>query len=469
MSILDLDLASLRATLSAGKISAHELMQETLAKIDAINPQVNAIISPLDPDMCLDAARRADEHGDPTRPLHGIPLAIKDLANAKGLWTSMGSPLFPMAPAAKDDIFVKRMRDAGAIIFAKTNTPEFGLGSHTFNPVHGRTANPYDITKSAGGSSGGAAVALATRMVSIADGSDMMGSLRNPAGWNNVFGMRPSWGLVPSEPLGDMFLHQLSTNGPMARTPTDLAVLLTVQAGPDPRQPHGRPAQDFLRDMEQFDLKGAKIAYLGDWGLPYESGILDITQTAVDQMRALGATVDQISNPFDMPALWDSWVTLRHWEVTNKLSPFYHDAAKRTLLKPAAIWEIDNGLRLSAAQIHAASLIRSQWFAKTVQMFEEYDAFVLPSAQSWPFAGDLVHPAQINGVPMDTYHRWMQVVVPAGLIGLPVVNLPIGFGANGLPAGIQLIGGRGADAKLLGMANAWHRAYPHANTKPPLS
>ena len=466
MTVLDHDLVGLRTLLQSGQISARELMQETLAQIERENPRVNAIVSMLDEDACLDAAQAADDADDSTGALHGIPLAIKDLANAKGLATTMGSPLFPKSPAAKDDLFVERMRRAGAVIFAKTNTPEFGLGSHTFNPVHGATGNAYDATKSAGGSSGGASVALATRMTAIADGSDMMGSLRNPAGWNNIYGMRPSWGLVPSEPLGDTFMHQMATNGPMARTPTDLAILLSVQAGPDPRQPHGRMAQDFAQDMREYSLKSAKIAYLGDWGLPYQDGILDITETAVNDLAALGAQVDRISPPFNMKALWDSWIQLRHWSVASSLSVFYHDETKRSLLKPAALWEIENGLAMTGAQIHAASLVRSQWFAKAASLCSEYDALILPSAQCWPFDVNLVHPSEIAGVAMDTYHRWMQVVIPAGLIGLPVVNLPIGFGSSGLPAGLQLIGARGADAKLLGMAQSWHMAHPYSDIKP---
>lgn len=466
MSICHGDLATQRTALQAGHISAVELMQETLTQVATHNPNVNAIVSMLDPDACLAVARAADAATDKSGALHGIPLAVKDLANAAGLRTSMGSPLFPTTPAAKDDLFVKRMRDAGAVIFAKTNTPEFGLGSHTFNPVHGATGNAYDPTKSAGGSSGGAAVALATRMVAVADGSDMMGSLRNPAAWNNVYGMRPTWGLVPSEPLGDTFLHQLSTNGPMARTPVDLATLLTVQAGPDPRQPHGRTAQDFVADMQGYDLNGAKIGYLGDWGLPYETGILEVTDRALDDMRGLGATVTNIAPLFDMDALWHSWTTLRHWTVANSLGQFYDTPATRDGLKPAAQWEIENGKALSAAQVHAASVIRSQWFTKAAATFDEFDALILPSAQCWPFDVSQVHPTDINGTAMDTYHRWMQVVIPAGLIGLPVVNLPIGFGTNGLPAGVQMIGPRGSDAKLLGLAHAWHRAYPHTDVRP---
>jgi amidase len=352
------------------------------------------------------------------------------------------------------------MRTAGAIIIGKTNTPEFGLGSHTFNPVHGATGNAYDATRSAGGSSGGAAVALATGMMRYADGSDMMGSLRNPAGWNNIYGMRPTWGLVPSEPLGDSFLHQLATNGPMARCPKDLATLLSVQSRQDARQPHGLPTADFAKDMDAHALKGAKIAWLGDWGLPFDDGIMDISERAVEDLRALGADVTAINAPFSMDALWDSWITLRSWMVASGAGVFYDDPEKRNLLKPAAIWEIERGLVMSAREVHQQSVVRSIWFKKAAQLFETYDALLMPSAQVWPFSIDWVHPTEIAGVEMDTYHRWMQVVIPAGLIGLPVVNLPIGFGAAGLSAGLQLIGGRGQDAKLLGMANDWYHGTP---------
>lgn len=447
--------------------TAVEKMQSALDAIERHNSRVNAVISLAVPEDLMKLAEAADQvpveqHG----PLHGEPIAIKDLANAAGFETSMGSPIFKNNLVKTNDIMVARMRAAGAIIIGKTNTPEFGLGSHTFNPVHGATGNAYDATRSAGGSSGGAAVALATSMIRYADGSDMMGSLRNPAGWNNVYGMRPTWGLVPSEPLGDSFLHQLATNGPMARGPKDLATLLSVQSGGDARQPHGLPTADFATDMDAHALKGAKIAWLGDWGLPYEDGIMDISESAVEDLRALGADVSAIDAPFSMDALWESWITLRSWMVASGAGVFYDDPEKRDLLKPAAIWEIERGLAMTAREVHQQSVVRSMWFKKAAQLFETYDAVLMPSAQVWPFPIDWVHPAEIAGVQMDTYHRWMQVVIPAGLIGLPVVNLPIGFGAAGLPAGLQLIGGRGQDAKLLGMANDWYHGTPWKDHAP---
>jgi len=447
--------------------TAYEKMQFALDAIERHNSRVNAVISLSDPDDLMKQAEAADQV--PTEQhglLHGEPIAIKDLANAAGFETSMGSPIFKKNHVKTDDIMVARMRASGAIIIGKTNTPEFGLGSHTFNPVHGATGNAYDATRSAGGSSGGAAVALATGMIRYADGSDMMGSLRNPAGWNNVYGMRPTWGLVPSEPLGDSFLHQLATNGPMARCPKDLATLLSVQSGPDARQPHGLPTADFAKDMDAHGLKGAKIAWLGDWGLPFDDGIMDISERAVEDLRALGADVTAIDAPFSMDALWESWITLRSWTVASGAGVFYDDPEKRDLLKPAAIWEIERGFAMSAREVHQQSVIRSMWFKKAAQLFETYDALLMPSAQVWPFPIDWVHPTEIAGVQMDTYHRWMQVVIPAGLIGLSVVNLPIGFGAAGLSAGLQLIGGRGQDAKLLGMANDWYHGTPWKDHTP---
>ena len=447
--------------------TAYEKMQFALDAIERHNSRVNAVISLSDPDDLMKQAEAADQV--PTEQhglLHGEPIAIKDLANAAGFETSMGSPIFKKNHVKTDDIMVARMRAAGAIIIGKTNTPEFGLGSHTFNPVHGATGNAYDATHSAGGSSGGAAVALATGMIRYADGSDMMGSLRNPAGWNNVYGMRPTWGLVPSEPLGDSFLHQLATNGPMARCPKDLATLLSVQSGPDARQPHGLPTADFAKDMDAHGLKGAQIAWLGDWGLPFDDGIMDISERAVEDLRALGADVTAIDTPFSMDALWESWITLRSWTVASGAGVFYDDPEKRDLLKPAAIWEIERGFAMSAREVHQQSVMRSMWFKKAAQLFETYDALLMPSAQVWPFPIDWVHPTEIAGVQMDTYHRWMQVVIPAGLIGLSVVNLPIGFGAAGLSAGLQLIGGRGQDAKLLGMANDWYHGTPWKDHTP---
>ncbi|MEO0936853.1 MAG: amidase [Pseudomonadota bacterium] len=455
--LLNMGALQLSDAMARGTVSAAEVMQATLARIEAVNGDVNAIVSLRDADALMAEAEAAD-----TAPrggwLHGIPLAVKDLANAKGLPTSFGSPALAGQVAQADDLHIARLRAAGAIVIGKTNTPEFGLGSHSFNPVHGTTTNPYAARLSAGGSSGGAGVALATRMTCIADGSDMMGSLRNPAAWNNVYGMRPSWGLVPSEPVGDVFLHQLATNGPMARSPRDLAALLDTIAGPDPRQPHGRQQAACLPQITA-GLAGTRVGWLGDWGgaYPYEAGIMEASETALQTMRDLGATVEDVPPPMDAAALWEAWTTLRSWQVAAGLLPLYE--ASPDQLKDTAIWEIARGKGFSAMDVHRASLTRSQGFAAAAQLFETYDALVLPAVQLWPFDAAQPYPTEIAGRQMDTYHRWMEVVIFASLLGLPVVSIPAGFGGpQDTPFGLQLIGARGSDAKLLRIAEGWHVA-----------
>jgi amidase len=454
-----LDATSLSALIGQGALRPSELMAATLARIGAVNGAVNAIVSLRDADALMAEARAFD-----TAPrkgwLHGIPMAIKDLADAAGLPTVQGSPVFAGTVATHDDLMVARLRAAGAIIIGKTNVPEFGLGSHTFNPVFGATRNPHDLTRSAGGSSGGAGVALATGMLAVADGSDMMGSLRNPAAWNNVYGMRPSWGLVPGEPEGEMFLHQLSTLGPMARTPRDVARLLEVMAGPDARHPHGRGgfAAGILRPAGR-----RRIGWLGDWGggLAMDEGLLAASERAVGRLAALGHEVVPVAPPFAADALWESWTTLRAWAAAGSLA-----ALPRERLKPEAVWEVERGLALSAAAVQRASVIRSDWYRAAAGLFGSFDALVLPATQVWPFPVEWRWPESIGGRAMDSYLRWMEVMVPVSLIGLPAIVLPCGT-VEGLPHGLQVFGPRGADLALLEIAEGWEAARPEARVVTP--
>lgn len=466
MDITKLDGLALSDALANGRLSAREVMEATLDRIAEVNGGINAIVSLRDKAALLAEAEQADSA--PRRGwLHGIPMAIKDLADAKGLPTSKGSPLYAGTMPEEDEPMVARLRAAGAILIGKTNTPEFGLGSHTFNPVFGPTRNPYDMGCSAGGSSGGAAAALATGMVALADGSDMMGSLRNPAAWNNVYGMRPTWGLVPPRPEGEMYFGQLSTGGPMARSPRDLAALLETMAGPLEGWPYGRPTPDLSMQMEAVPHL-PRIGWLGDWGgaFPMEDGLMEIGTAAVDEMRRLGWQVEDTKPPFDAGALWEAWCDLRSFSVAGSRRADYVDEARRVQLKPAMLWEIERGRTLTAEALYAASEIRSAWFRRASALFSDHDALVLPSTQVWPFPVEEVHPIRVAGIPMETYHEWMAVVIPASLIGLPVVNLPVGFGANGLPAGVQLIGAPGSDGLLLGLAESWHRVTEWPQNRP---
>jgi len=461
---IPLSASTLVQNLREGRLTASALMEATLDRIAAVNPKVNAIVALRDAEDLMAEAATADAARD-KGPLHGLPIAVKDLVNVAGIRSTQGSPLLASFVPDQDDLLAARLRAAGAILIGKTNTPEFGLGSHTFNPVYGVTRNPYDPSLSCGGSSGGAAVALATGMTALADGSDMMGSLRNPAGWNNVYGFRPTWGVVPPQPRSEVYLHQLSTPGPMARSPEDIALLLDVISGPDPCRPHGWPIPPLV-PLHAPSLRGVRIAWLGDWGgaFPMEEGVLETCEAALRALADLGADVETPSAPFDAEALFQSWSTLRSWQVAVELEAL---AGQGGTLKDTAIWELERGRALSAFEVHNASVVRSAWLKASLTFFERYDAFVLPTAQVWPFANEIAYPRQIAGQSMDTYHRWMQVMVPASLPGLPALAAPAGFGAQGLPMGLQLVGPRGADARLLGIGAAYHAATQWPDTRPP--
>ncbi len=433
--------------LQSGQISAPDLMAATLDRIEDRNPKINAIVALQDRGRLIEQAQIAKG------PLAGLPIAIKDLADTKGIRTTYGSPIFADHIPKADSTMVAALKDAGAVIIGKTNTPEWGLGSHSYNPVYGVTRNPYNTSKSAGGSSGGAGAALASRMVALADGSDMMGSLRNPAGWNNIFGFRPSFGLVANSGPVDVFLGQLSTNGPMARHVEDLELLLKLQSYKDQTNPHSVGPY-----ISKDKTTRQKIGWLSDWGgaYPMENGVLELCEAGLSVLSDLRHDIINLKPPFSAEALWDSWTTLRSWAVAEKSRALFENPTTHDLLKPAALWEIERGLKLSGAEIAKASAIRSDWFRHTATM--KVDLLALPSAQLFPFDADLDWPKDIAGVKMDTYHRWMEVVVPASLTGLPALSVPVGFGPDSTPMGLQLIGHRGKDAEILALGRSYEAA-----------
>jgi amidase len=458
--ITGLTASELSAAIHARRISCHAVMHAYLDRIGTINPLINAIVSLRESDALMAEAEAADRELDAGLSrgfLHGMPFAIKDLSEAKGIRCTYGSPLYRDFVPDFDDIHVERIRSAGAIIIGKTNAPEMGLGSHTYNPVFGVTRNPYDRTKSAGGSSGGAAAALAARILPLADGSDMMGSLRNPAAFNNVIGFRPSFGRVPA--LGtELYMGQLAVNGPMGRTVEDVAALLQIQAGYDPRDPLSLPEEDFTA-IRPADGEGLRLGWLGDFDgyLPFEPGVLALCEAALESFTCIGATVEAVAPAFDMDRLWQGWKTMRHFLVANGGGADYADPERRRKLKPELIWEIENGRELGAAEVHAASMIRSDWYRHMLDLFARYDALILPSAQIFPFDAEMHWPSEIAGRRMDTYHRWMEVVIGPTMAGLPVAAMPAGFSEKGLPMGIQIIGRPHGDRAMLELAMAYER------------
>ncbi|MCB4767146.1 amidase [Ancylobacter sp. Lp-2] len=468
MSLMDRTATELSHLIASRQVKPSEVMAAYLARLPAVNAAINAIVAPRDPDALMAEATALDEV-PPAGWLHGLPLAVKDLVSVRGIRTTFGSPLHRDNVPAQDDLLAARLRSAGAIFTGKTNTPEWGHGSHSFNPVYGVTRNPYDTQRAAGGSSGGAAAALAARLVPVADGSDMMGSLRNPAAFCNVYGFRPSWGLVPGDADGDTFMATLATDGPMARTVEDLAHLLETLAGENPEVPFGRPTAPYAAQLD-IDLSDLRVGWLGDWGGAYrcEPGILDLCRRGLGVLEDLGARIDVLAPPFPAEELWTAWTHLRGFLNNGSKGALWADPAKRAQLKPETVWEIESGQAITAAQVYAASLTRSRWYAKAAALFTQYDVLVMPSAQVWPFPAEWRWPQAINGHAMDTYHRWMEIVVPVSLIGLPSLGVPCGFGPQGLPMGMQIIGATGTDARVLAVGHHYHQATRWPEHKPPL-
>jgi amidase len=462
-SIVMMDGMELSKAIHSKDVSCREVMTAYLDHIAQVNPKVNAIVSLQERDGLLRQAVERDAQlarGESMGWMHGFPHAVKDLASTKGIRTSFGSLLVDGVPD-HDAIFVERLRNGGAILIGKTNVPEFGLGSQSYNPIFGVTRNAYVQTKTAGGSSGGAAASLALRMLPVADGSDFLGSLRNPAAFNNVIGFRPSFGRVPAGPGGEVYLAEPHSAGPMGRSVRDVAMLLSVMAGQDERAPlsiEQDPAM-FTRPLER-DFRGTRLGWLGDLGgrLPFEPGILDLCKQSFKAFESFGCTVEEARPEFSMEKLWQTLLTIRHWLNAAELGEFYADPAKRAKLKPEAQWEVEGGLGLTGTQVAKAFAARTEWYAAVRKLFSRFNYLLIPSAQVFPFDAEVHWPKSVNGMAMDTYHRWMEVMVPATLLDCPVIGLPVGFNSEGLPMGMQILGKNHADFAVLQIAHAYEQA-----------
>ena len=465
MEITSFGAAHLSRLIQAKQISCQELMQATLDRIALVNSQVNAIVNLRSVAVLVQEAAAHDAMlaaGQSKGWLHGIPIAIKDIASAAGVPNTMGSPLLRDFVPKEDGLMVQRMRGAGCIVIGKTNVPEFGLGSHSFNEVFGATRNAYDLTKTAGGSSGGAAVALATRMLSVADGSDFMGSLRNPAAWGNVFGMRPSQGRVPMWPANDVWISQLGTEGPMARDVESLSLLLDTQSGHSVNAPLSIAFHAYsMPANSRFSFKNTRIGYLGDMNghLATEPGVLDTCSAGLQRMALEGAFLEPCALSMPPAQIWEAWLVWRKALVGSRIAPFMISQGNRDKIKAEALWEYDQSLNLKGSELMRASVARTSFYQAVLRLFESYDFLALPAVQIWPFAVEQRWPNEIitaNGTrAMDTYHRWMECTIYATFAGLPAISLPCGFSSEGLPMGLQIIGKPQGDADLLALAAAY--------------
>jgi amidase len=402
-------------------------------------------------------ADEADERtasGQPLGVLHGLPIAHKDLELTAGIRTTLGSPLFADFVPDEDGLVVQRLRAAGVVTIGKTNTPEFGAGSQTFNTVFGATGNPYDITKTCGGSSGGAAVALATGMIPIADGSDMGGSLRNPASFCNIVGLRPSAGRVPSWPTSTPW-SVLSTSGAMARCVDDLALQMQALAGPDPRIPVSLadPGSIFA-DLAELDVSGLRVAWSADLGLPVDSEVRDALGDVPDRLTALGCHVTE-ARP-DLPDAREVFQVLRAWQFEVSTGPLDDRAPDQ--IKETVRWNVEEARRRSLADHSRATAAHTEIVANARRFFESYDVLALPTSQVVPFDIELERPSAVEGQPIDTYIDWMRSCSDISTTGCPAISMPAAFTPSGLPIGVQFVGKPRGDVDLLRFARVWERA-----------
>ena len=466
------DLCFMTATELAGRIRAREVsvaevVRAHLAQIDRVNPKVNAIVT-LTAERALREARAQDEalaRGGPVGPLFGLPIAHKDLVPTKGIRTTWGSPIYRDHVPDVDGLIIERLRGAGAITIGKTNTPEFGAGSQTFNPIFGATLNPYDLSKTCGGSSGGAAVALACGMMPIADGSDFGGSLRNPASFNNVVGLRSAPGRVPVWPAV-LAWSPFSVQGPMARTVGDVALLLSVMAGPDPRVPIAiaEPGDRFRLPLER-DFHGARIAWSPNLGgLPIDRRVSAVLAAHRSTFAALGCAVEDGEPDFsDAREIFQVW---RAWTFAARYGPLL--AEHRREMKDTVIWNVEEGLTLTGAQVADAELKRTRLYDRVRRFMETYEFLVLPTVQVPPFDVGTPYIQEIEGRALPTYIDWMRSCSDITVTGLPAISVPAGFTPEGLPVGLQIVGRHQGELSVLQLAHAFERATGFGARRPPI-
>jgi amidase len=464
------DAVTLAGMLRRREVSAREVIAAHVQRIEAVDGAVNAMVTRTF-DTALDRAAGADDalaRGAEPGPLHGLPVAHKDLHDTAGVRTTYGSVLFAEHVPDHDTLVVHRMAQAGAISLGKTNTPEFGAGSHTVNPVFGATRNPYDLSRSAGGSSGGAAAALAARMISLADGSDLGGSLRNPAAFCNVVGLRPSPGRVPAWPVTDV-ADVLGVEGPMGRTVADAALLLSVLAGADPRVPLAldapapRVQPDQVAALLARDLRGVRVAWSPDLGLPVQRAVRDVLGPARQVLADLGCEV--IDAAPDLSGADEVFRTRRAFRFATSFGPLLRKHRDR--LGPNVVWDTERGLELSVADLSRATVRHAQVAARVSAFFESVEVLACPVTQVVPFDVTLDWVHDIDGQPQQTYLDWMASAYLISVTGLPAISVPAGFTPDGLPVGLQLVGRRRADWPLLQVAHAFEAATGHGRVSPP--
>ena len=458
------------AAIRTRTISVRDVMAAHLDRINRVNAAVNAIVARLDDAKCLELAEAADRRlssesaSDALGPLYGLPVAFKDTEAAIGFPHTQGSPIFRDVMPSEDSIVVERIRRAGGIPIGKTNVPEFAMGSHTYNRVYGTTRNPYNVARSAGGSTGGGAVAVTTGMLPLADGSDLGGSLRNPASFNNIVGFRPSVGLVPLGP--GALPYGFGVKGPVARSVDDVALLLSVMAGPDPRDPATYPSDAAsLASTQEISVRGKRVAWCPDLGgLPLDPRVRQVLPDAHRVLESLGCLVEDVCP--DLRDANEVFLTTRRWRSWHTLGPLLEK--HREQIKPEAREEIEAGSRVTAADLARAMTKHVELMARIAVFHERYDFLVCTVSQVAPFDVNEPWPRSIDGVAMSSYVDWMQSAYLISATWSPAISMPAGFTDDGLPVGVQIVGRFRQDGELLAFARAFERAHPVGQIRPAL-
>ena len=453
------------------EISIKEVIEYYLNKIEKLNPNLNAIILQKDRELLLKDAIEKDNIRETDKPLNGLPLAIKDLTDVIGFKTTYGFPGSKNNQPKKNSLFVNRLIDKGAIIIGKTNTAELGVGGHTINRLFGATSNAYDLTKSAAGSSGGASSAVAAGLLPFADGTDQMGSCRGPAAYANIYGFRPTPGLISADRIGQNFdLPILTTPGCFAKNPNDMSILLDAIVGSDSLDKLSFDLKSSFKsqNISEKDFSSFKIGWLSNMNGNYniEKDILEICENKLKDLEKMNLKVENLNPKIITDILWKSWITLRSKGIyEDTLNMNISDISSMTF---QAIWEFNNGKEIKSEDLQLAIDQKQKCLNQTNIIFESFDFLALPSAQIFPFDKNLQFPKKINDIELDTYHRWLEVFILPSLLELPTITIPAGFNKDGMPMGIQLIGKNKDDLKLFSFAIKYEEAFNFSKIKPKL-
>ncbi|EGD41418.1 amidase family protein [Nocardioidaceae bacterium Broad-1] len=464
--LCDLGLLEMTRLLRERRLSAREAVTAHLERIDQVNGVINAVCT-LDADRALEAAAEADRRaaaGQPLPVLHGVPMTHKDTHDTAGMRTTLGSALYADRVPTTDAPIVAMLRGAGVITTGKTNVPELAAGSHTFNPIFGTTTNPYDPSRSSGGSSGGVAAAVAAGIQPAGDASDMGGSIRTPASFCNLVGLRPSAGLVPLGNANDPWAW-ISRKGALARTVADLRLMMSVIGRSHPSSAIHPAGQNPVSDrVRAGDLSGLRVAWTPDLGLgiPVAGPVLTVLTEQLRHFETLGAHVE-VAAP-DLRDADEVFSTTRALDFSTTYEQIYLE--HRDELKPALQWNIECGLALTSDDLRSATRARSRLHRSTTAFFDRYDVLLAPTTQVQPFDASLEYPTEIDGVRMETYLDWMRAATLISATGLPAMSVPAGFDIDGLPVGLQMVGADGSDDLLMAVAEAFERVNPQHHIRP---